>query len=486
MNKRKFLTQPEVVQFVNWLCENLPAMQFNLNFKASKYVTNGFKMQGVPFGEILTAYRWRVVVNGIEACDFDSTNNILSSLQENLISAIQVNDEQAAYHACCAILDWGGVPKSKPFLRAKANQNCLVQYLQSIKPLLDLNGDQHLESINSQSVESFNAGMTKVHALLDGSGSPIYDSRVGAAIAMLYAIYLQKNNLQATAILKFPSGPARGGQIRNPSDLDYEAGAPQFYTRRVTPAQWAQSQLKLGWVIQKVLENKTSLFKNQGNIVDRSRAFEAGLFVIGYDLRCFVPQAQLPIPIANEDLPMVANNNWVPAGHTLHLALNAYLQFRQQENLQNTIESFRDWYLIHIFQENGQPYTPATIIAQCFPLQESEFNLFNKTTEEVRIVTNGGEDGLRVAWGDGPFSIGDERTDVCLVDVWLTGRAYTQFNTAAGRVNWLIGAGYAGTANAANVLMYVGRKTGIHFGLLNGQFMPTELFNHFFHDNPLE
>ncbi|KPW89208.1 hypothetical protein ALP58_01892, partial [Pseudomonas savastanoi] len=48
---------------------------------------------------------------------------------------------------------------------------------------------------------------TKIHALLDTTGSPIYDGRVGAAIALLYHLYRQGTGTTAPQALDFAWGP---------------------------------------------------------------------------------------------------------------------------------------------------------------------------------------------------------------------------------------------------------------------------------------
>jgi hypothetical protein len=112
----------------------------------------------------------------------------------------------------------------------------------SCQPLFANSASQSLALINSKSIPRFDAGLTKIHALADSSGSPIYDSRVGAAIAMLYALY--RKTATVPSVLAFPSGSARGNQIRNPGKFGY-ANAPQFFTG-ITSDEWARYQVMLG------------------------------------------------------------------------------------------------------------------------------------------------------------------------------------------------------------------------------------------------
>jgi hypothetical protein len=79
-----------------------------------------------------------------------------------------------------------------------------------------------------------------------------------------------------------------------------------------------------------------------------------------------------------------------------------------------------------------------------------------------------------------PFTLGDERASVCLVDVLITGNAYLRATTEKERIDYLLSAGYAGTENSAKTLMALGRNVGKHFGLLDAQHLPTTLFEQFF------
>ena len=71
-------------------------------------------------------------------------------------------------------------------------------------------------------------------------------------------------------------------------------GTPQLST--TSHHLWARRQLQLGWIIRAVLEG-SELFDKQPQLVDRCHAFEAGLLMIGYDLRSLVPDGYtIPVP----------------------------------------------------------------------------------------------------------------------------------------------------------------------------------------------
>lgn len=84
--------------------------------------------------------------------------------------------------------------------------------------------------------------------------------------------------------------------------------------------------------------------------------------------------------------------------------------------------------------------------------------------------------------GELEFVVSDEREKVCLMCAGLTGCVYRSFEDGASRAQQLIAWGAAGSNAAANNLMSVGRAVGTHFGLLDENFKPTQLFNRFFGD----
>ncbi|MBN0756351.1 hypothetical protein JTL99_33755, partial [Pseudomonas aeruginosa] len=99
----------------------------------------------------------------------------LDALREDLRSAVQAEDQDDTFSACAAILDWGNVPSSKGFLLELSQNGQLVKYLTDRQPLLSPAGTQKLSDLTKQRFSRFNSGLTKVHALLDTDGSPIYD-----------------------------------------------------------------------------------------------------------------------------------------------------------------------------------------------------------------------------------------------------------------------------------------------------------------------
>lgn len=497
MDRRTFLNQPDVSAFVTWLVDGLPKLKVRLRFAHSQFVTGGIDQEVVGIEAVLAHYRWRArwfdkrTSEWIVSDDWVTTRTSLARLGRWLRESVANGDEASAGAAAHEVLRWGGVRGAIPFIDGKVRHNAWCAYLIELAPFFELDGQHTLESLHARNVQRFDSGLTKIHALLDITGSPIYDSRVGAALAMLYEMFRREAGFQVEtpAASRFPVGQARGAQIRNPGELGLGyAVSPQFYTPQVQYHDWARWQLRAGWIIRAVLE-ASELFANesvsegQGGIAARCHAFEAALFMIGYDLRSLA--GDMPGVHARVDgSPPVtgAGGNWVPAGHPFPDVLRAYREYRETRPGDVRPDAFHQWLeassasAFHAtFAQNFASYR--------YPLRERELNLVDRTLSEIQKIEEGGESGLVVANnGEPEFIAGDEREQVCIVCAGLTGYCYEFEPTADGRANRLQRSGYAGTPNSANTLLAVGRAVGGHFGLLDAEFRPTEFFRRFYGD----
>lgn len=287
MNQQQFLQQQDVREFVAWLAVNLPVLPVHLRVSRSRFVPEGIDCEVRGIEEVQALYQW--------GGDWAHVKAELRRLRIRLRLAVRARDESEAHAACKAVLAWGNVDGAVGFLQDQSGSKRLVDYLKQCRQLLALDGDQRLGDLTKQSILRFDSGMTKIHALLDTTGSPIYDGRVGAAIAFLYHMYRARTGTIAPVVLDFAWGPGIGDQIRNPRLLNLGYGStPQLST--ASRHLWARRQLQLGWIIRSVLE-RADLFSNLRRLTDRCHAFEAGLFMMGYDLRGLVPNGYaIPIP----------------------------------------------------------------------------------------------------------------------------------------------------------------------------------------------
>lgn len=485
MERDIFLAQPDIAGFIDWLRTRLPTLPLHLQVLPSPYVPNGLNVHVTGLPAVLAHYHWKASwtdADGalVSSSDWTSTQASLRRLGTRIKDALDEGDEDDAFKACVAILKWGGVRGALPFLHRLHAQRRLVAYFKGLAPLmaLDRTGLDQLTRLDETLVERFDAGLTKIHALADTSGSPILDSRVGAAAAMLYALYRQDARDGVPSVLRVPSGGARGNQLRDPRLLGAQfSPAPQFYTKAVQPHEWARSQVRLGWILRAVLE-ATDWFKQEAepdNIAARCHAFEACLFMIGYDLRCFNGDNYRTTPAAPENTELQeSNTGWVPTSHPFVDVITKYAAFRQQAN-DSEINAAN--FQLYLMEKND--YKESTAKAYCFPLAPSEFDLYDISPNDLATVLAGGEAGLYAALSStDPYCFSEEREQVCMMDVFITGTVATL--PPAQRVETLMAKGYAGTPNAANVLLTVGRAVGSHFGLLDQQNQPTEFFHRFF------
>ncbi|KAK42366.1 hypothetical protein BG58_04805 [Caballeronia jiangsuensis] len=515
MKKTEFLTSSgSAFQFCDWLAKRLPELPLHLKFAHSRAVPGGLDAHVHGIEEVLQRYYWKAKFMDqhgkiVVSDDWKSTRRSLHELGNWLRTSVAAGDETFAATAAFAILKWGGVSSAKPFIERKRNEGAFCPYLLGLAPLFSLNCDVDTDQLTAENVERFDSGMTKIHAIFDTTGSPIYDSRVGAALAMLFAIFLHETESPPQHVgngLLFPSGEARGNQVRDPRELGLGLpGAPQFYTGATPRHVWARWQVQTGWIIQSVLQRNPQLFASLESADDgnpfaaRCHALEASLFMIGYDLRCLAraidPDADAAVrattALTTEPIEPVADaaalapgrmRNSVPTVHPFKTVVVQYLAYRESQQGNPCGDAFLQWLTNHPNAENAaiaKNFTP-----YIFPLGQREFDFHNRSLEQVRLIAAGGEEGLRVAnGGDLEFVASDEREKVCLMCAGLTGCVYRRFGDSASRKQQLIACGAAGSNPAADNLMSVGRAVGTHFGLLDEKFKPTAMFNQFFGDD---
>lgn len=496
MTRNDFVAQRPVADFITWLAEHLPTLPVHLRFARSKFVPGGLDIRVNGIEAVLAHYRWNSAWidpdtgRRIDSHDWRTTRSSLRQLSIMLRAAVAGGDDERAGAVAREVLRWGGVFGALPFIGSKVRNRAFRAYLRSLASLFALDGSQTVDDLHARNIERFDAGLTKVHALLDTTGSPIYDSRVGAALATLYERF--RYDAGGAGIhydpLGFPSGQARGEQIRDPGDLGF-AAAPQFHTRRVPAECWARWQVRAGWIIRAVLE-RTTLFADEPHgddaspIAARCHAFEAALFMIGYDIRSVTDGdrgGDIVRPKGEPTVP-IRRGNWVPTGHPFSDVLSIYCAYRETGPAIHDANAFRQWLDLpehaaryEIFRKNFRSY--------CYPFSERELNLYDRSLEEVKVIACGDEAGLNMAnYGEREFIAGDERVQVCLVDAGLAGYCQLADTTSDTRKHRLIGGGFAGTKRSADTLMSVGRSVGRHFRLLDDQGRPTALFFRFFGD----
>lgn len=293
MNRTDFLKNKSVAEFTTWLANHCDTVIINLDIKKSRFVPEEMKIEVVGLNAVLKQYVWRS--EGMSNGQWPETKKYLGKLATALKLALSAkNDDDAVMSVCRQILQWGGDRNpevgASPFLKELHKNKKLSEYLNNTKKAFGLD-DADTEAAHPPAIR-MNSMLTKIHALASDDGLPIYDSRVAAAIAALVELWRQENELQNQALpieLVFPATLTSRtvqhlfGNATAPGVMSY-APAKTDQTAR----QWSGAKIRLAWVMGEVLSKAGKLFaiENSANASDRMHAFEATLFIIGYNVKC--------------------------------------------------------------------------------------------------------------------------------------------------------------------------------------------------------
>lgn len=283
MNKKQFLDDSAVESFIDWLSNNLSKIEINLKIGKSRFVQNPINEKIIGIDNVLQHYQWKSI--DMQSGSWSETKARLGELSAKLKSAVTSNDENATLDACKNILAWGGNRNwnvgAYPFLRPKAETGTLCDYIRKAGAAMKLS-DADTTKL-SPTVEDMNAMLTKVHALYATDGLPIYDSRVAAAIASLVELWRREENLSGITLplaLSFPATVSTRSVYQAFPDTQFDPGLVGYGAKRTIP--WASAKVRLGFILQTVLERNNALFSSE----NRMHAFEACLFMIGYNVGC--------------------------------------------------------------------------------------------------------------------------------------------------------------------------------------------------------
>ena len=285
MNKTTFLQDPNVIAFIDWSNHKLPGLQVNLDISRSRFVPEPINRTCSGLDDVLKHYSWKAA--NMQKGDWNETVKHLEQMSKKLRNAVDSKNNLDALDACKKILKWGGnrdyEKGAYPFLSQQAN---LCEYIKKTGDAFSLETTNITQLAGPNlPVRLMNSMLTKVHAFYALDGLPIYDSRVAAAIATLIELWRRDTDKKSTSlpdILKFPATTS----TRTVLDLFPDGKHPSVmvYGHADTVAQWSGAKVRLGWLIKAIILNG-NLF-NQIDEVLRMRAFEASLFMIGYDVTC--------------------------------------------------------------------------------------------------------------------------------------------------------------------------------------------------------
>lgn len=298
VGKSDFYQDAEVGIFIDWLSDAVGNLVVDFSIKSSRRVPDGVSASVVGLDAVIGQYKWAAQWTDsgsvISSLCWNSTVSSLGRLGRKLRGALNHSSDAAVFDACCSIFEWGGERNknvgARPFLVDKIGaNNGLCNYLDQVRKAADL-GCANI--LNLKAVEEMNSMLTKVHAMASVDGLPIYDSRVAAAIACLVEIYRHNSGLKWTTIpafLAFPAIPedpknnrrhvgvlrASGAAIPTPGVIRYQDSQ--------RASRWMSASIRLGWIAEEILSRNRDLLNGQ---VSRMHAFEACLFMMGYDVKC--------------------------------------------------------------------------------------------------------------------------------------------------------------------------------------------------------
>lgn len=292
MKKIEYLNLPIIVDFVEWLASSSETIRCDLRVRHSPKVPGGIQADCVGLQDILRHYTWKASWNNenqaFKSSDWQSTQRSLHAMSALLKASVASDDQQRVLRACLSILDWGGDRNPRngagPKLKALANQSDLVRYLKFSKQVFDLDSCD-LDQLDA--LEYAGSMWTKIYALHSSDGLPIYDSRVGAAIAALVEVFRCQSRQswkQVPEVLRFGIERYKNRSVER---LNPEGIRPAYFRRtsKNFAKEWSSATVRLAWLMQAVLEIQPSLYASEGTHLNRMHAFEATLFMIGYDLQ---------------------------------------------------------------------------------------------------------------------------------------------------------------------------------------------------------
>lgn len=316
MNRVQFNNNSIVSGFTDWAANYLVTLNVDLDVTGSGTGTAGgkrgpgVKLKCTSFDQIVNAYHWRsewVHKNEHKhlSDDWVTTKKSLKDLGNWIKYEVNSGNNKEALAAAKEIVTWGGDRNPNrgaiPFLTSQKN---LCGYLKKSKATFEL---ATADTTKLANITNMNSMLTKVHALLADDGLPIYDSRVAGAIASIVEIYRQSlsspwSKIPNTLLFKAPDRgecrrrvvALRGSHNNKVPQPGLDPGTFNLSNKASKINDWASAKVRLGWLLEAILDkadkNNNPIIKANtplnGSMPNKMHAFEAGLFMIGFDIQC--------------------------------------------------------------------------------------------------------------------------------------------------------------------------------------------------------
>jgi hypothetical protein len=281
MNKKKYLKEPDVKDFVEWFARAIDDRTITHSYMRPHAPL--LSLNGLP--DALKRYDWpfKLALPGARTVTTGSTyrenSEALGLLQQGLTAGLSDRKADVALSWSIAVMEWGGV-RNGNVAWLTANAKGLTTSIKSAAQTLD-RGDDSLAVLGPK-IPRFNSGMSKIYSLV-ASDWIIYDSRVAAALSWFVAYWcIQTKQKSVPDLLRFPCMRPKEGatkwKSRNPS-----CGALHFPWMGSRPAVFASWNMRASWIVGDAIKrsaNQSTYRKSSSP----ARALEAALFMWGYDL----------------------------------------------------------------------------------------------------------------------------------------------------------------------------------------------------------
>lgn len=274
INKQEYIQSINVKPFIEWI-KNSIASKNQFDYKPKKVWSKG------SLSAIALDYSWPGIGNGT----FEENNNYIKLLSNELKTAFEAGDEKKAFCSCIKVLEWGGVQNGAHGI---AVLFCEGRLIETIKAGLSelLKEDVFISSFDNKF--RMNASFTKIYSLISNDPFIIYDSRVAAGLGVLAKEYWlaqhpTNRNGSFPNELMFVRLEDRSTVNRDASDVSNDITFPKI--RAHHKERWhAQWNVYANWIVGEVITDINN-FANQKSLLDKSRALEAALFMIGKETK---------------------------------------------------------------------------------------------------------------------------------------------------------------------------------------------------------
>ena len=284
MTKLEFLADKDVIDFITWISSMIDKDAAFHHIYQTKRPKKYYEFNNIydAFEKYYWGFNYLNEDNKkIKGSTYSESSSILNSIKTLLDKSIKVNDYELCKTACNQILEWGGVlPQNKRYILAL--DKSIVNYMNNAYALLcdidDISNPALCELYMS-------SGFTKIYSILV-KDFVIYDSRVGAALCFFIRKYCEEKGKRyippflifSWALSRETTYTSINNNTRNPGSQTYF-----FPTFTNNKQKHISDNIKANWLLKAILSSTYTKF----NLLPKNeqlRAFEAALFMIGYQV----------------------------------------------------------------------------------------------------------------------------------------------------------------------------------------------------------